>query len=83
VRGDREGWSDLSTTTRLMRFAFLANLTGHPALTVPVGEDAGLPLGLQLMGRAWDEVTLLRLGARVEAALTPPLPPAASRLLDA
>lgn len=37
------------------------NLTGHPALTVPSGlGDGGLPTGIQLMGRRWDEATLFR-----------------------
>ena len=36
---------------------------GHPALTVPMGfTDAGLPLGLQIVGRHWDEATVLRVG---------------------
>ena len=37
------------------------NLTGHPALSVPSGFGAGgLPAGIQLMGRRWDETTLFR-----------------------
>lgn len=40
------------------------NLLGWPAITVPVGQtEAGLPLGLQLVGKPWDELTVLR-GAR-------------------
>ncbi len=38
-----------------------SNLTGHPALSVPCGFGRnGLPIGLQLMGRRWDESTLFR-----------------------
>ena len=38
-----------------------SNLTGHPALSVPCGFGGnGLPIGLQLMGRRWDESTLIR-----------------------
>lgn len=38
-----------------------SNLTGHPALSVPCGFGSnGLPIGLQLMGRRWDESTLFR-----------------------
>ena len=38
------------------------------AITVPVGRTAErLPLGLQLAGRPWDEVTVLRAAAIVEA----------------
>ncbi len=44
------------------------NLTGHPALSVPCGlTQAGLPIGLQLVGRYFDEATLLRIGAAYEA----------------
>jgi aspartyl-tRNA(Asn)/glutamyl-tRNA(Gln) amidotransferase subunit A len=40
-----------------------ANLTGHPALSVPGGfTNERLPVGLQFIGRAFDEATLLRLG---------------------
>lgn len=46
----------------LSRFTRLANLTGWPAVSVPCARDRdGLPVGLQLMGRPWDETTLLRV----------------------
>jgi aspartyl-tRNA(Asn)/glutamyl-tRNA(Gln) amidotransferase subunit A len=42
-------------------FTVSANLTGLPAISVPCGfSTAGLPIGLQLTGRAFDEATLLR-----------------------
>jgi aspartyl-tRNA(Asn)/glutamyl-tRNA(Gln) amidotransferase subunit A len=45
------------------------NLTGHPALAVMSGlSRSSLPLSLQLVGRAFDEVTLLRVGACYERA---------------
>jgi aspartyl-tRNA(Asn)/glutamyl-tRNA(Gln) amidotransferase subunit A len=44
-------------------------VTGHPALSVPCGlTAAGLPIGLQLVGRAFDEATLLRIGHAFESA---------------
>lgn len=44
------------------------NLTGHPALAVPVGFDpVGLPLSLQLVGRRFEEATLLRIGHAYES----------------
>jgi aspartyl-tRNA(Asn)/glutamyl-tRNA(Gln) amidotransferase subunit A len=44
-------------------FTVSANLTGLPAMSIPAGFTAqGLPVGLQLVGRAFDEVTLLRVG---------------------
>jgi len=47
----------------------LANITGHPAISLPCGLDsAGLPVAVQLVGRHWDEPTLLRAAARLAAA---------------
>jgi Asp-tRNA(Asn)/Glu-tRNA(Gln) amidotransferase A subunit family amidase len=44
------------------------NALGWPALTVPAGETpSGLPLGLQLVARPWEEELLLRAGRVVEA----------------
>lgn len=81
VSDPHETWSDLSTVTELMRFAFLTNFTGHPALTVPSGYHEGLPLGVQLTGRHWDEATLLRLGRVVEAGVDRRCPPGYLRLV--
>ncbi len=45
------------------------NLTGHPAFSVPCGISAvGLPIGLQLVGRHYDESTLLRIAHAYEQA---------------
>jgi aspartyl-tRNA(Asn)/glutamyl-tRNA(Gln) amidotransferase subunit A len=45
------------------------NLTGHPALAVPCGVSAGgIPIGLQLVGRAGGEADLLRLAHAYEQA---------------
>ncbi|MDN3566658.1 amidase [Paeniroseomonas aquatica] len=47
----------------------VANLSGHPAMSVLTGFDAaGLPLNAQLMGRYFDEATVLRAAAALEAA---------------
>ena len=43
-------------------FTVPANLAGIPGLSIPSAPSGGLPVGLQLLGRAFDEVTLLRLG---------------------
>jgi aspartyl-tRNA(Asn)/glutamyl-tRNA(Gln) amidotransferase subunit A len=44
------------------------NLTGQPALSVPCGfTRGGLPIGLQLVGRPYDEATLFRAGTAYEA----------------
>jgi aspartyl-tRNA(Asn)/glutamyl-tRNA(Gln) amidotransferase subunit A len=45
------------------------NALGWPAVTVPCGLDAaGLPLSIQLVGRPWDEATVLRAAQAVEVA---------------
>ncbi len=50
-------------------FTVTVNLAGLPGMSVPAGLDgSGLPLGLQLIGRALDEGTLFSLGAAVEKA---------------
>ncbi len=45
------------------------NLAGLPALSVPCGfDEAGLPIGLQIIGKHFDETTVLRLGYAYEQA---------------
>jgi aspartyl-tRNA(Asn)/glutamyl-tRNA(Gln) amidotransferase subunit A len=57
-------------------FTVPVNMAGLPGLVVPAGLSAhGLPLGLQLIGRPFDEESLLALGAVVEAAAGPFPPP--------
>jgi aspartyl-tRNA(Asn)/glutamyl-tRNA(Gln) amidotransferase subunit A len=47
----------------------LFNLTGQPAATIPCGfTKDGLPVGLQIVGRRFDEATVLRASAAFEAA---------------
>ena len=50
------------------------NALGWPAISMPVGLDAGLPLGLQLAGRPWDDATVLRAAYALESALPVPTP---------
>jgi aspartyl-tRNA(Asn)/glutamyl-tRNA(Gln) amidotransferase subunit A len=50
-------------------FTVTVNMAGLPGFSVPAGLDAhGLPLGLQLIGRPFDEATLFSLGAAIEQA---------------
>ena len=50
-------------------FTVTVNLAGLPGLSVPAGlTDNGLPLGLQLIGKAFDEGTVLRAGLAIEQA---------------
>jgi len=43
------------------------SVAGLPGLSVPAGLSDGLPVGLQLIGKAWDEARLLQLGRAYEA----------------
>lgn len=52
----------------IIRFTGPSNLTGLPALTLPVGLADGLPVGLQIIGRAFDEATVLKVASQIEAA---------------
>ncbi|WAP68748.1 Asp-tRNA(Asn)/Glu-tRNA(Gln) amidotransferase subunit GatA [Jiella pelagia] len=50
-------------------FTVTVNMAGLPGIAVPAGLDAGgLPLGLQLIGRPFDEETLFSLGSVIEKA---------------
>jgi amidase len=43
------------------------NVTGHPALTLPCGRVDGLPVGLMVVGRRGEDITVLRVGRILEA----------------
>ncbi|MGM0586406.1 MAG: amidase [Pseudomonadota bacterium] len=59
----------LATLTRMTAFTQLANLTGQPAISLPLHRTPdGLPVGVMLTGRFGDESGLLSLAAQVEAA---------------
>ena len=58
-RDDRAPYAMLTNTA-----AF--DVTGHPALSIPCGMSDGLPIGLMLIGRHFEDATLLRLGHAYE-----------------
>jgi aspartyl-tRNA(Asn)/glutamyl-tRNA(Gln) amidotransferase subunit A len=63
----RSGIIDTHALAAACRFVFLGNLLGLPACSVPVGRDSrGLPIGLQLVGDAWDEACVLGAAAHLE-----------------
>lgn len=63
----RHGFVDPPVLDSLCRYAFLGNLTGLPAGTAPVGKDRnGLPIGLQILGDAWDDACVLQVLAHLE-----------------
>jgi aspartyl-tRNA(Asn)/glutamyl-tRNA(Gln) amidotransferase subunit A len=50
-------------------FTVPVNLAGLPGMSIPCGFDSkGLPIGLQLIGKAWDEETLVSVAAAYEGA---------------
>ncbi len=62
-----DGESNLPVVDALMRFIRVANLTGFPAISVPAGFDReGMPVGVQLMARPYEEHLLFRLGRVIE-----------------
>ena len=54
---------------RLTRFTRPINYLGLPSLSIPCGFNGkGLPIGMQLIGRSFDEATLLTIGAAFQRA---------------
>jgi amidase len=61
---------DFERQKRFTPFTALYNLTGQPAISLPLYESAaGLPIGVMLVGRPSGEAALLALAAQVEGAL--------------
>lgn len=59
----------VSTRRALTMFTRLCNLSGHPTIAVPCGFDAaGLPLSMQIIGRPFDEATIVRIADHYESA---------------
>jgi len=52
-----------------------AAVSGYPAITVPAGEDHGLPLGITFMGPAWSEAKLIKIASGFEHATHARKPP--------
>jgi amidase len=64
-----DAWESFRRAGQFTAFTQMANVTGLPAVSLPLhwSED-GLPIGSQLIGRAADEETLIRISAQLEAA---------------
>ncbi|MGY1617051.1 amidase [Geodermatophilus sp. SYSU D00691] len=66
---DGDGAADFERQKRYAAFTALYNVTGQPAVSVPLHWTAGgLPVGTMLVGRPADEVTLISLSAQLEQA---------------
>ena len=69
------GWTDLSLDTEMMRFIIPGNLLGLPSISFPSGYDSrGLPIGMQAIGRHWEENLLLRVAFNAEQVVERKLP---------
>jgi amidase len=67
---DQSPEEHMTTFMTFPNFAQPFNLSGQPALSLPVAWSAGgLPIGMQLAGRRFDEATLLRLAGQLEQAI--------------
>jgi amidase len=69
LRDDDDPAADFEAQKRFTPFTAPYNVTGQPALTLPLHwTEGGLPIGVQLVGRQGDEATLIALAAQLEAA---------------
>jgi amidase len=69
LRDDADPARDFDNQKAFTPFTAVANVTGQPAISLPLSwTDDGLPVGVMLAGRQYDEATLLTLGAQLEAA---------------
>jgi amidase len=69
LRNDDDPAQDFENQKRYTPFTAPYNMSGQPSVNVPLHwTDDNLPIGIQLVGRPGDEVTLLRLAAQIEAA---------------
>jgi Asp-tRNA(Asn)/Glu-tRNA(Gln) amidotransferase A subunit family amidase len=64
-----EGTGPIQAARQLTRFTSPFNLTGLPALSIPCGyTKIGLPVGLQIISKHWDEAMILQAGYAFEQA---------------
>jgi aspartyl-tRNA(Asn)/glutamyl-tRNA(Gln) amidotransferase subunit A len=64
------GTGAVEAARQLTRFTSPFNLVGLPALSIPCGWVGGLPFGVQLVARPWDEAGLIRAGRAYERAIS-------------
>ncbi len=60
----------------------VTSVAGYPHITVPMGFDHGLPVGISFFGRAWSEATLIKLAFAYEQATRHRRPPAFAPTAD-
>ncbi|MEV4348224.1 amidase family protein [Actinoplanes sp. NPDC049596] len=63
----RHNGRSLDTFSTFTRYTFGVSMTGLPALSLPAGAGGnGLPVGVQLIGKPWDEARLIEVGPAIE-----------------
>jgi amidase len=68
LRDDADPARDFENQKRFTPFTSVANLTGQPAITLPLDTRDGLPIGVMLAGRPAGEAALLGLAGQIEDA---------------
>ncbi|XVF60986.1 hypothetical protein PTKIN_Ptkin08bG0091700 [Pterospermum kingtungense] len=64
----KTGELDYINGAAIVRYQIAGNFLGLPAVTIPVGYDnAGLPIGLQFIGKPWSEPTLMHIAFAMQA----------------
>jgi Asp-tRNA(Asn)/Glu-tRNA(Gln) amidotransferase A subunit family amidase len=61
AREVRVGGQDIDVRAAVLSYTSAWNLTGLPAISLPVGQVRGMPVGLQVMGAAGEDDRLLRV----------------------
>ena len=57
----------LPYTTACGGYATLFNFTGHPVVVIPIGKSqAGLPIGMQIIGKRWQDLELLTIAEKID-----------------
>jgi amidase len=65
-----EPWEHYERSARFTPYTAMANVTGQPAISLPLGQsEDGLPIGVQMIGRPAQEEVLLQVALQFESAL--------------
>jgi aspartyl-tRNA(Asn)/glutamyl-tRNA(Gln) amidotransferase subunit A len=62
----RKDLSDFDANLDSTRLTIMSNITGLPAGSAPIGFHNGFPVGIQIVGDAWDEASVFAVMAHLE-----------------